>query len=144
MYKYSFNRKSFGFRRIFWLGTHRKISFFIKIRALFMRKYMLKYSKILSIWKNKRIRSTCILKTISLYLEKCFETVTTWLLFSKLLLILLFSHKILIFFKKNLGVQTYYWTPSFILGGGSMDPLEPPVADPMGIYTSIHQPWFKV
>ena len=55
---------------------------------------------------------------------------TTRLLFSKLLLNLLFSHKILIFLKKIWGVQTYYWTPQFY-SGKSMDPLDPPVADPM-------------
>ena len=83
------------------------------------------------------------IKKISLNLEKCFETVTTRLLFSKLLLILLFSHKILIFLKKIWGVQTYYWTPQFY-SGGSMDPLDPPVADPMTgrslIKTNLHTP----
>ena len=57
-----------------------------------------------------------ILKKISLNLEKCFETVTTRLLFSKLLLILLFSHKILIFFKKS-GGPTLLLDPQFYSGG---------------------------
>ena len=57
---------------------------------------------------------------------------TTRLLFSKLLLILLFSRKILIFFKNIWVVQTYYWTPSFILE--VQGPPGPPNSAPHGLY----------
>ena len=61
---------------------------------------------------------------------------TTRLLFSKLLLI--FSHKILIFLKKNLGGPNLLLDPQFY-SEGSMDPLDPPVADPMDLYTLINK-----
>ena len=63
-----------------------------------------------------------IRKQFSLNLEKCFETVTTRLLFSKLLLILLFSHK---FF--------YYLNKSG--GGGPNLLLDPPV-----LFWEVHGP----
>ena len=77
--------------------------------------------------KNKTILS--ILKQISLNLEKCFETVTTRLLFSKLLLILLFSHKILIFLKQIWESKPITGPP--VLFWGVQGPPGPPVADPM-------------
>ena len=68
---------------------------------------------------------------ISLNLEKCFETVTTRLLFSKLrvLLILLFSHKILIFVKKNLGGPNLLLDPP-VLFWGVHGPPGPPGSGP--------------
>ena len=88
---------------------------------------MSKYSKILSIWKNKMILS--IWKKFSLNLEKCFKTVTIRLLFSKLLLILLFSHKILIFFKNNLGGPNLLLDPP-VLFWGVHGPPGPPSSGP--------------
>ena len=51
------------------------------------------------------------MRKFSINLEKCLETVTTRLSCK------LFLHKILIFFLKMGGVQTYYWTPKFYSGG---------------------------
>ena len=76
------------------------------------------------------------MKTNFAKFRKMFETVTTRLLFSKLLLILLFSHKILIFLKINLGGPNLLLDPQFY-SGRSMDSLDPPVADPMQVYTYL-------
>ena len=77
----------------------------------------------------KKYKDFECMKKISLNLEKCFETITNRLQFSKILIILLFLHKIWIFFKTIWGVQTYYWTSPFNSGGS----LDPPVAHPMAI-----------
>ena len=68
------------------------------------------------------------MKKISLNLEKCFETVTTRLLFSKLILNLLFSHKILIFLK-NLGGPNLLLDPP-LLFWGVHGPPGPPGSGP--------------
>ena len=66
-----------------------------------------------------------------LNLEKYFEIVTTRLQFSKLLLIHLFSHKILIFFKKNLGGPNLLLDPP-VLFWGVHGPPGPPGSGPHG------------
>ena len=64
--------------------------------------------------------------------RQMFETVTTRLLFSKLLLILLFSHKILIFLKINLGGPNLLLDPP-VLFWGVHGPPGPPCSGPHAV-----------